>query len=195
MSPQRSNRSQLIDGTLRCLERLPLDRVTARAIAQESGANLASITYHFGSKDNLVTEAVIKGLDRWLDDIARGMGDIAALPPALRYQRAGEVIDESRQRHIGLAKNFIIALGKAQHDPKIRQLLAEGFQRTRQEVATLLGLGVDQAASDAGGLALALFNGMLFQSLLDPALSIEGTRMRRAQTRLRTILPEGEITT
>ncbi|HET6213291.1 MAG TPA: TetR family transcriptional regulator, partial [Micromonosporaceae bacterium] len=59
MSPQRSNRANLIEGTLCCLERLPAERVTARAIAQESGANLASITYHFGSKDNLVTAAVV----------------------------------------------------------------------------------------------------------------------------------------
>src|SRR5919106_6153791 len=57
VSPQRSNRSRLVEGTLRCLERLPPERITARAIAKESGANLASITYHFGSKDALVTEA------------------------------------------------------------------------------------------------------------------------------------------
>jgi AcrR family transcriptional regulator len=43
MSPQRSNRMNLIEGTLRCLERLPPERITARAIAEESGANLASI--------------------------------------------------------------------------------------------------------------------------------------------------------
>lgn len=64
VSPQRSNRDQLVDGALRCLERLPADRVTARVIAYESGANLASIGYHFGSKDDLVTAAVIEGLDR-----------------------------------------------------------------------------------------------------------------------------------
>jgi AcrR family transcriptional regulator len=49
--PQRSNRQRLIEGTLRCLERLPPERITARAIAAESGANLASIGYHFGSMD------------------------------------------------------------------------------------------------------------------------------------------------
>jgi DNA-binding transcriptional regulator YbjK len=61
LSPQRSNREQLLDGALCCLERLPAERITARAIAEESGANLASIAYHFGSKDGLVTAAVIEG--------------------------------------------------------------------------------------------------------------------------------------
>jgi AcrR family transcriptional regulator len=190
LSPQPSNRSNLIEGTLRCLERLPPERITARAIAEESGANLASIGYHFGSKDNLVTQAVIEGLDRWLDEVAAGLGDLASAEPAIRYRRAGEVIETSRRRHTGLARNFLGALAKAQHDPRVREILAAGFRRTRPEVAALLGLGSDQAGEDAGGLVLALFNGLLFQALLDPALAIEGERMQRAQTRLLRVLPD-----
>lgn len=190
MSPQRSNRSNLVEGTLRCLERLPPERITARAIAEESGANLASIAYHFGSKDDLVTEAVIEGLDRWLADIARGLGDLASQEPAARFRGAGEAIENSRQRHTGLAKTFVAALAKAQHDPRIRDMLAAGFRRTRPNVASLLGLGSDQAGEDAAGLVLALFDGLLFQVLLDPALAIEGDRMQRAQARLRGVLPE-----
>jgi AcrR family transcriptional regulator len=190
VSPQRSNRSHLIEGTLRCLERLPPERITARVIAQESGANIASITYHFGSKDNLVTEAVIEGLDRWLADIASGLGELASQTPASRYRRAAEVIESSRQRHSGLARNFIGALAKAQHDPRIRELLAAGFRRTRPAVASLLGLGDDQAGEDAAGLVLGLFYGLLFQVLLDPTLAIDGDRMERAQTRLLRVLPD-----
>src|ERR687894_2566488 len=95
MSPQPSNRGALLEGALRCLERLPPERITARAIAEESGANLASIAYHFESKDNLVTEAVIEGLDRWLADVAAGLDDLASHEPAARFRRAGEVIESS----------------------------------------------------------------------------------------------------
>jgi AcrR family transcriptional regulator len=191
VSPQRSNRSRLIEGALRCLERLPPERVTARAIAEESGANLASITYHFSSKDALVTEAVIAGLDRWLEDVAAGLGDLPSQAPAARFGRAAEVIEGSRQRHTGLAKNFLGALAMAQHDPRIREMLAEGFRRTRPNLASVLELGGDKAGQDAAGLVLALFDGLLFQTLLDPSLAIEGERMRRAQARLRRILPKG----
>jgi AcrR family transcriptional regulator len=189
VSPQRSNRMNLIEGTLRCLERLPPERITARAIADESGANLASITYHFDSKDKLVTEAAITGLDRWLEEVADGLGDVAAQEPAARYRRAGEVIERTRRRHVGLARTFLAALAMAQHDERVRELLAAGFERTRPGVAALLGLGEDQAGDDAAGLVLGLFYGLLFQTLLDPALAIEGERMQRAQARLRTILP------
>ena len=189
MIPQRSSRANLVEGTLRCLERLPPERVTARAIAEESGANLASIAYHFGSKDNLVTEAVIEGLDRWLAEIAGRLGDLASLEPAERFRRAGDVYEATRRQHAGLAKNFVGALAKAQHDPRVGELLAAGFQRTRPTLAGLLGLGADQAGEDAAGLVLALFDGLVFQVLLDPGLAIEGERMQRAQSRLRGVLP------
>jgi AcrR family transcriptional regulator len=192
VSPQRSNRANLIEGTLRCLERLPPERITARAIAEESGANLASIAYHFGSKDELVTEAAITGLDRWLEEVAERLGDVAAKDPVTRYRRAGEAIERTRRLHGGLARTFLAALAMAQHDERVRELLAAGFARTRPSVASLLGLGEDQAGDDAAGLVLALFYGLLFQTLLDPALAIEGERMRTAQARLRTILPAGQ---
>src|SRR5215204_6079814 len=104
MSPQRSNRSNLLEGALRCLERLPPERVTARAIAAESEANIASISYHFGSKDELVTEAVIAGLDRWLESITESLGELEELEPATRLERADAVIDATRRQHVGLAR-------------------------------------------------------------------------------------------
>lgn len=66
------------------------------------------------------------------------------------------VIETSRQRQIGLARNFVGALAKAQYDSRIRDSLAAGFGRTRPNVASLLGLENDQAGQDAGGLVLAL---------------------------------------
>jgi AcrR family transcriptional regulator len=190
VSPQRSNRSSLIEGALRCLERLPPEQITARAIAAESSANLASIAYHFGSKNDLVTEAAIEGLDRWLDEIAERLGDLSAEEPAETFRRAVEVLEESRRRHTGLARNYIAALAKGQHDPRIRARLAAGFRDARPNVASLLGLGGDRAGNDGAGLVLALFHGLLLQVMLDPDLAIEGDRMRVSQARLRTLLPD-----
>jgi AcrR family transcriptional regulator len=190
MSPQRSNRSRLVEGTLRCLERLPPERVTARAIAEESGANLASIAYHFETKDKLVTEAVIWGLDRWLGEIERSLGDLASPDLPERFHLAGEAIEATRQRHVGLARNFLGALARAQHDDGVRETLVAGFRRTRPVLASLLGLGEDQAGEDAAALVHSLFIGLLFQGLLDPNLAIDGRRMTQAQTRLLRVLPD-----
>lgn len=174
---------------LRCLENLPPGKITARAIAHESGANLASITYHFGSKDELITEAIVTGLDRWLAEIAQQLDDLGTRAPEERFHSALAVVADSRRRHEGLARNFLGALARTSHDHRVRELLAEGFRRTRGEVATVLGLGADDAGRDAAGLVVALFNGLLFQTLVDPGLAIEGNRMIRAQARLRTLMP------
>jgi AcrR family transcriptional regulator len=183
VSPQRSNRATLVEGTLRCLERLPPERVTARAIAEESGANLASIAYHFGSKDALVTEAVVTGLDRWLEEVA---AELERLGPQQgeRLRHAWDAVEATGRRHAGLARNFLAALAKAQHDDRVRERLAAGFRGARAEVARVLGLGEDE---DAGALALAQFDGLLFQSLLDPKLALDGERVQRAQTRLASL--------
>ena len=187
--PQRSNRQSLIEGTLRCLERLPPERITARAIAAESGANLASIGYHFGSKDGLVSEAAIEGLDRWLEEIEARLAELPAQSPAARFRAAMAVVEQTRQRHTGLARNYISAIAKAQHHPGMRRRLAGGFRDARPNVAAVLGLGEDQAGEDAGALVLSLFHGLLLQVLLDPDLAIDGDRMERAQARLLRVLP------
>ncbi len=184
MSPQRSNREQLIGGALRCLERLPAERITARAIAEESGANLASIAYHFGSKDGLVTAAVIEGLDRWLAEIEHALAGVRPGTAAERFRRANAVIEQTRRRHRGLVQNFFAALAKAPHDPVVREQLAAGFHRTRPAVAELIGFGGDQAGTDAAGLALAMFYGQLIQVQLDPALAVTGKRLDRSFRRL-----------
>jgi len=189
VSPQRSNRDALLEGTIRCLERLPAERITAREIATESGANLASIVYHYGSKEELVTEGVIAGLDRWLEEIAAGLAEVGARTPRARFRRAAEAIERTRRRHSGLAGNFLAALARAQHDDRVREMLADGFRHTRPAVAAVLGLGADEAGEDAAGLVHSLFVGLLFQSLLDPGLAIQGGRMERALARLRTVLP------
>ena len=189
MSPQRSNRANLVEGTLRCLERLPPEQITARAIAEESGANLASIAYHFGSKEKLVTEAAIAGLDRWLEEIATELGELGSQQSAVRFRLAFEAVETSRRRHSGLARNYVAALARAAHDDRIRELLAAGFADARPNVAAVLGLGDDQAGQDAAGLVLALFHGLLIQVLLDERLAIDGDRMQDAQARMRTVMP------
>ena len=57
---QPSHRDQLIKGAIKCLQTKGYAHTTARDIASASGANLASIGYHFGSKEALLNEAMIR---------------------------------------------------------------------------------------------------------------------------------------
>ncbi len=78
---------------MRCLERLPAERITTRAIAEESNANVASIACHFGSNDDLLTEAVVEGLDRWLEEIANALANLGAPSPPERLRAAMRVVE------------------------------------------------------------------------------------------------------
>jgi AcrR family transcriptional regulator len=190
MSPQRSNRVALIEGTLRCLERLPPERVTAREIAAEAGANLASIGYHFGSKDALVTEAVVAGLDRWLAAIADGLehreaGGERGLDAVLAAYEA------SRPASTGVARAFVSAITRAPYDEAIRSKLVEGFRRARGDVDAVLGAG-EAGEPGAGALALAMFHGLLLAELLDDGLRLEGERLRMGLDSLARVLGDQE---
>ena len=186
MSPQKSNRQQLLDGALRCLERLPAEGVTARTIADEAGANPASIVYHFGSKDALVTAAVIEGLDRWLAELEHALSAVVSGTTAQRLRQANAVIEQTSESHVGLVRNVLAALAKAPYDAMVREQLAEGFRRTRPAVAALFGFGEDRAGRDAAGLALAMFYGLMIQTQLDQQLAVSGRRFDAAMGRLGT---------
>jgi AcrR family transcriptional regulator len=53
------HREDLLEGAKRCLLAKGFVRTTARDIVKESGTNLASIGYHYGSKDALLAEAYV----------------------------------------------------------------------------------------------------------------------------------------
>lgn len=62
------NREDLLAGARRVIVERGVANATARDIAQAAGVSLAAIGYHFGSKDQLVTEAL-------LDTLGTGIGD------------------------------------------------------------------------------------------------------------------------
>jgi AcrR family transcriptional regulator len=185
MSPQPSNRQALLEGTLRSLATMPIDQISARVVAKESGANLASIGYHFGSKDALVTAAVVEGLDRWLVRIGERLSAQPSDPdPEVRFQRAVDAAEATKGDHAGIARAFVVALGRGHHDAVVAQGLTEGFMHTRRRVADLLDLGSDDTGTDAGAVVHAVFTGLLVQSLLSQELVIDGSRITAALRRI-----------
>src|SRR5689334_5739917 len=62
---QVSNRENLLEGAIECLRTKGYSRTTARDIASAANASLASIGYHFGSKEALLNEAITRTCDEW----------------------------------------------------------------------------------------------------------------------------------
>src|SRR3954466_4446980 len=79
---QASHRDKLIEGAMECLRTKGYSRTTARDIATAADANLASIGYHFGSKQALLNEAITRTCEQWtvrLGQAAVGARDDSAL--------------------------------------------------------------------------------------------------------------------
>lgn len=188
MSPQHSNREALLEATLDCLARMPVDQISARVVADRSGANLASIGYHFGSKDGLISAAVVEGLDRWLVSIGDRLAQAPPSPdPPDRFRQAADAVEATRAEHEPIARAFTVALARGHHDGLVAERLIEGFLHTRPRVAELLGLGSDDVGTDAGAVVHAIFTGLLVQSLLDPDLGLDGARITAALRRITAV--------
>lgn len=63
--PVEGTRERLLESTWRIIRDEGLRAATSRRIADVAGANLGAITYHFGSKDALISEAAVAGMSAW----------------------------------------------------------------------------------------------------------------------------------
>jgi AcrR family transcriptional regulator len=173
MSPQVSNRHALLEGALRCLEELGYGEVTTRDIARAANANVASITYHFGSKDALIAEALAEGFRRWLAEFTGEVTRTGAAGREARLHDSVRALGESIETHAGMARAFIAALSRAPHDEHLRDVLGASYRETRTSIAGFLELGEGEQGELLAGVLIAMFDGLLIQWLIDPE---QGTR-------------------
>src|SRR5690606_18848923 len=127
------NRADLLEGAKRCLYEKGYARTTARDIVAASGTNLASIGYHFGSKEALLNAALIEALE----EMSAELSDIGVrLVPRLS---AWEQVADAWARSSGEFERFRLLLGsqleawaQAEHSPELRRQLIGFYERDRQ---------------------------------------------------------------
>ena len=82
------HREALLVGAKRCLAEKGYARTTARDIVAASGTNLASIGYHFGSKEALLNQALIEAIGDWGTELARTLSThaVSDLEPMAQFE-------------------------------------------------------------------------------------------------------------
>lgn len=169
MSPRASNRDALVEGALHCLEHHGYAAVRTRDIAKAASANLASIGYHFGSKDELLSEALREAFRRWLAEFARAAVQRGDHPsPRERLRRVSRALRATIEERRGLALAFLDAVVRAPRDDRLREALAESYREARRSVADLLDLGDDETGRALASSLIANFDGLLIQWMLEP---------------------------
>jgi AcrR family transcriptional regulator len=168
-----ATRAALVDATLACLAERGPTGTTSRAIAGRAGANLAAITYHFGSKEALVAEALLTSVRGWLEPVlsvlhsddeptSHTVRAVAALKSSLADARAALPL------HLG-------ALTTAAHNPALRhgldELLAEVHRLLAGQIAEQVASGYLPPWVEPDAMAhllVALADGIALHAVLQP---------------------------
>jgi len=168
-----STRDDLLAATRRCVRERGLAGTTSREITATAGANLAAITYHFGSKDELMAEALFGEIERRVLP-ALELLDSGGEPTQLMLQAVQELMVEfDRSRRDTVV--YLEALLLATRDARYRR----SALRTYRAISTRLQLVMEELI-DAGtvpawvqpapmaSLIMAVANGVALQTRLDP---------------------------
>src|SRR5256714_12125812 len=96
--PPEAVRAAIIEATIRLIGREGVDGVTHRAVAREAGVSLSSTTYHFASRDEIISEALrhvadleIERIARDAEALAEGHADVPSIARALAAWLAEQV--------------------------------------------------------------------------------------------------------
>lgn len=169
------HKEDLLDGAKRCLLEKGYARTTARDIVAASGTNLASIGYHYGSKDALLQQAFLALTEEWGDSAAGPVEEVGKDRPADPYQRfhdlwAQLIAGAEAARPVWKLQTEVVT--RLDDDEKLREAIKEPQREGRLGMAEGF-LGIDAAADPekarvAGLLIQALATGVMIQWMVDP---------------------------
>ncbi|SNX64230.1 TetR family transcriptional regulator [Streptomyces sp. TLI_55] len=168
------HREDLLEGAKRCLLAKGFARTTARDIVKESGTNLASIGYHYGSKDALLAEAylaLVGDLSEAFDGDAAG---IVAPPGSIeRFREVWSNIIGTMQGPGSMWRLSVEIVAMGDQLPAVRDHLAQQ-QREAERALVSLFMGVpeedvqDGTRDTLGRFYTTLMTGLITQWIFDP---------------------------
>jgi AcrR family transcriptional regulator len=176
------HREDLLEGAKRCLLAKGFLRTTARDIVKESGTNLASIGYHYGSKDALLAQAYVEMVEG-MSDAFEGGGELRGEPGSLeRFTGVwaniiGTMRDPGSMWRLSME---IVAMGDQL--PEVREHLARAQREGARGIVTLFHGGdedevTDEQVDTVGYFYLTLMMGLMAQWTFDPKSAPEAEQL------------------
>jgi AcrR family transcriptional regulator len=168
------HRERLLEAAITCLQEKGYARTTSRDLVAVSGTNLASIGYHFGSKERLLNIAVAEAFQRWLKPLVALAAEPGPATPLERLHRSAAGILDTLEANRSLVAAALEAWAQVPRSEELRaEMIAtyDDFHRTialttRDAFAEVGALEVD--ADVLADLIIALFDGLLVRWQLDP---------------------------
>ncbi|MFI2230489.1 TetR/AcrR family transcriptional regulator [Nocardia testacea] len=175
------NRDKLLQAARDCLLSLGYANTTVRELVKASGANQASINYHFDSKERLLTSA-LRDLNReWGDLLFAALGKDDPPGPAGNEARWDRIVTSIRDHKALWYVNFE-SVSVARDDKEVQAMIADGQRNARRTLARAFG-GLDPDTDDperveaVGSHYFALLVGVASQWLTDPGSAPTAARI------------------
>ncbi|MCG7527110.1 TetR/AcrR family transcriptional regulator [Streptomyces sp. OfavH-34-F] len=170
------HREDLLEGAKRCLLEKGYARTTARDIVAASGTNLASIGYHYGSKEALLNLAFITLTEEWGENLTRDDDECEGEPeipaaPLDQFRETWERVIGSYEQTRAVWQLQMEVISRIDSDPELQKALA-GPQRAGRDGLAETMMGIDpetepEKARVAGLFCQALLAGVMVQWLMD----------------------------
>ncbi|MEV0482801.1 TetR/AcrR family transcriptional regulator [Streptomyces sp. NPDC050508] len=165
------HREDLLEGAKRCLLEKGFARTTARDIVKESGTNLASIGYHYGSKDALLAQAYVSLVDgmsfEWGERLEGAPGSLERF----REVWSNVVASLREPGSMWRLSGEIMAMGDQLPEARDQLSLAQR-EGGRGLVSLLMGVPEeevsDETADTLGAFYMIVMSGLIMQWTFDP---------------------------
>ncbi|MGP3688643.1 TetR/AcrR family transcriptional regulator [Streptomyces sp. IBSNAI002] len=165
------HREDLLEGAKKCLVEKGFVGTTARDVVKASGANLASIGYHYGSKDALLAQAFTALMQELGEVFEGGMEGEGGSLERFRAVWEGFLAHRAEAGPVWSA-GLEVALARDRM-PELRELLAASQAEGRRGLIALLTGTPEEEVTEReertlGTFYQALLNGLMIQWLFDP---------------------------
>jgi AcrR family transcriptional regulator len=184
-------KAALLQAAKRLIRERGYAATSVRDLAAASGANLAAVNYHFGSREKLLTEAILGSFVEWAESVAEsGPVDPQAGPHQQLASRARPTVDGIH----AMAPLFMVALEAilhAQRSPELKHRLAQHYAENRQRaIDSMRAAGSplpDRMLEVGASYMLAVIDGLQLQALLDPDVIPTGEELAFMYEALATV--------
>jgi AcrR family transcriptional regulator len=165
------HKEDLLAGAKKCLVELGYAKTTARDIVKASHTNLASIGYHFGSKDALLAQAMMELVAEWGEKFAGAANESGARTSEAKFRGTWrQILKLFETDRATMMASFEIAVQATRTDA-LKRVFVQTWPDARNSLVDdfLVVDKLDPKTRTAiGSLLLALISGMTVQYLIDP---------------------------
>lgn len=181
-----SHRERLLEAAIVCLQDKGYARTTSRDLVAVSDTNLASIGYHFGSKERLLNIAVAEAFQRWLKPLVALAAEPGPATPLERLALSLAGVLDSLEENRPIVAAALEAWAQMSRSEELHAEMVVTYDDFHRVIAVTTSEAFAQVGApdvDADALAtliIAIFDGLLVQWQLDPGRTPSAERMTNA---------------